>query len=135
MSWRDDLGFPFRTEMPSGSTSSRGFTTTGAPTNAWKSTRYSNLMLRDVTEARPLDLFRLFLRFDDGQSGEIDIRDLVPFDGVFAPLRDPEFFAQVRINPELGSIEWPNGADLDTQVLYSRITGQPLAGESTLATA
>lgn len=42
-------------------------------------------MLRDVTEARALDAFRLSLRFDDGQAGEIDIRDLVPFEGVFAP--------------------------------------------------
>ena len=81
-------------------------------------------MLRDVIEVRAFDAFHLSLRFDDGQTGEIDIRDIVPLDGVFTPLRDPAFFAQVRVNPELGSVEWPNGADLDTQVLYSRITGQ-----------
>ena len=92
-------------------------------------------MLRDVTEARALAPFRLFLRFDDDQTGEIDLRDLVPFDGVFARLRDPEFFAQVKVNPELGCTEWPNGADLDTQVLYSRITGQPLPGQNALASA
>lgn len=92
-------------------------------------------MLRDVAEARALASFRLSLRFDDGQTGEIDVRDLVPFDGVFAPLSDPAFFAQVRVNPELGCVEWPNGADLDTQVLYSRITGQPLPGPGALASA
>lgn len=92
-------------------------------------------MLRDVTEARALDAFRLSLRFDDGETGEIDIRDLIPFDGVFAPLRDPAFFAQVGVNRELGCVEWPNGADLDSQVLYSRITGHPLPGQNALASA
>ena len=71
-------------------------------------------MLRDVTAARALDSFRLSLRFDDGETGEIDVRDLIPFEGVFEPLRDAAFFAQVRVNSELGCVEWPNGADLDT---------------------
>ncbi|MEZ5391976.1 MAG: DUF2442 domain-containing protein [Bryobacterales bacterium] len=92
-------------------------------------------MLRDVTEARALDSFRLALRFEDGQTGEVDVRDIVPFDGVFAPLSDPDFFAQVRVNAELGCVEWPNGADLDTQVLYSRVTGQSLPGQGALTPA
>jgi len=31
---------------------------------------------------------------------------------IFEPLRDPEFFSQVRVNPETGTMEWPNGAHL-----------------------
>ncbi|MCB1019150.1 MAG: DUF2442 domain-containing protein [Bryobacterales bacterium] len=90
-------------------------------------------MLRDVAEARALDSYRLALCFDDGQTGEVDVRDIVPIDGVFAPLSDPDFFAQVRVNAELGCVEWPNGADLETQVLYSRVTGQVPPGHGALA--
>jgi hypothetical protein len=44
------------------------------------------------------------------------------FQGVFAPLRDPAYFARVSVNAELGMIGWPNGADWDPLVLYSRVT-------------
>jgi len=36
---------------------------------------------------------------------------------VFLPLRDPAFFAQVRLNEETGTIEWPNGADFAPEFL------------------
>jgi hypothetical protein len=61
------------------------------------------------------------LRFEDGVEGEIDV---VPFTGVFEILRDPTYFAQVHVNPDYGTICWPNGADLDPLVLYSLVTGQ-----------
>jgi hypothetical protein len=41
-------------------------------------------------------------------------------------LSDPDFFAQVRVNVELGSIEWPNGAILDPDILYAHVAGKPL---------
>jgi hypothetical protein len=78
-------------------------------------------MLHDVVEARPLGGHRLALRFDDGVQGEIDVATIVPFDGVFAPLRSEAEFARVFVNRELGSVSWPCGADLDTQVLYARV--------------
>ncbi len=46
--------------------------------------------------------------------------------GVFAPLRDPAYFARVRVNPDLGTICWPNDADWDPLVLYSLVTGRPI---------
>lgn len=77
---------------------------------------------------RALDGHRLWIRFEDGVEGEVELRSLVPFDGVFAPLRDPTRFAEVRVNREIGTICWPNGADLDPVVLYSHVTGRPLPG-------
>ena len=50
------------------------------------------------------------------------VRQLVEFTGVFEPLRDEAYFKQIRVNAELGTIEWPNGADLDPDVLYATVT-------------
>lgn len=83
-------------------------------------------MLKDIVEVRPLDGYRLFLRFEDGAAGEIDLAEIVRFEGVFAPLKERETFEQVRVNPEVGAVCWPNGADLDPDVLYAHITGRPI---------
>jgi hypothetical protein len=48
---------------------------------------------------------------------------MVQFTGVFEPLHDQAFFAQARVHPELGTVCWPNDADLDSDVLYSKVTG------------
>lgn len=79
------------------------------------------MMLRDVIEAKALDGYRLVITFDDGVRGGIDVATLVPFEGIFAPLRAESEFARVFVNKELGSVSWPCGADLDTQVLYARV--------------
>ena len=84
-------------------------------------------MLRDVTTAHVLDDYRLAITFDDGTTGEIDVSELVEFTGVFEPLRDPNEFSKVRVDPDLGTVCWPNGADLDPLVLYSKVTGEPIS--------
>jgi hypothetical protein len=84
-------------------------------------------MLPNVVAVSQTGPYRLRLRFDDGADGEIDIKATVSFEGVFEPLSDPEFFSQVRVDPESGTIVWPNGADLDPLVLHSRVTGQPIS--------
>ncbi|RJP75793.1 MAG: DUF2442 domain-containing protein [Candidatus Zixiibacteriota bacterium] len=83
-------------------------------------------MLKDVVFVQPLPEHHLKVRFEDGVEGIVDIHRYVGFTGVFAPLRDPGAFAQVRVNPELGVVEWECGADLDSDVLYAEITGQPV---------
>ena len=80
-------------------------------------------MLHDVLGVEPAGGYRLRLRFEDGAEGEVDVATLTSLDGVFAPLRDPSFFSQVRVEPDLGTICWPNGADIDPDVLYSAATG------------
>ena len=39
---------------------------------------------------------------------------------VFEPLKDPAYFAQVTVDAELGTVVWPNGADLAPDALYER---------------
>ncbi len=83
-------------------------------------------MLLDIVEARIVDGYLVHLRFEDGVEGEVDLSRLIRFEGVFAPLRDPKEFALLTVNVEIGTICWPNGADLDPDVLYAQVSGQPI---------
>lgn len=84
-------------------------------------------MLKDIVAVQPLEHYRMRLRFEDGVEGVVDTRQLVHLTGVFAALCDPKEFASVQVNPELGTIYWPCGADLDPDVLYARVTGQAIS--------
>jgi hypothetical protein len=70
-----------------------------------------------VTAAEVLGHYRLRLGFSDGSSRDVDLAGELR-GPVFAPLGDPEFFARVRVDEELGTVAWPNGADLDPLVLH-----------------
>ena len=83
-------------------------------------------MLKDVIAVQPRNDYRPYLRFEDGAAGEVDVTALVEFRGIFAPLRDKAVFDQVSVDTSLGTVVWPNGADLDPDVLYARVTGEPL---------
>jgi len=83
-------------------------------------------MLKDIVEVRALGGYRVHLRFEDGVQGELDLGQRIRFQGVFAPLTDEREFAKVRVDAELGTIVWPNGADLDADVLYAAGTGKPI---------
>jgi len=84
--------------------------------------RLNNPVIHDVISVEVLDGYCLRLGFDDGAIGIVDISQQIRFQGVFAPLADRAFFEQVTVNAELGSIAWPNGADLDPLVLYAMVT-------------
>ena len=55
--------------------------------------------------------------FDDGAVRTIDFTPVLTGE-IYGPLRDPEFFQQVRIDPEAHTVVWPNGADFDPETLY-----------------
>lgn len=76
--------------------------------------------LLDVTAVRHVRDHVLWLRFEDGAEGEVDLSNL-PKGPVFEPLQDVEFFRQVRVDPDLGTITWPNGADVAPESLYRRL--------------
>jgi len=86
-------------------------------------------MLKDIVSAEPLEGYRLHLRFEDGAEGTVDLTPHLSFRGVFSPLKELSYFQKVRVDRNLGTVVWPNGADLDPDVLYARITGQPIVIE------
>ncbi|MBF0191711.1 MAG: DUF2442 domain-containing protein [Magnetococcales bacterium] len=69
-----------------------------------------------VTETRYLEDFRLWLAFNDGQSGVVDLAKHL-WGPMFEPLRDKAVFRQCRLDPELDTLVWSNGADLAPEFL------------------
>jgi len=72
---------------------------------------------------------RLRLKFDDGTSGELDLSG-EEWKGVFEPLADPGYFAQVELDEELGTIVWPNGADIAPEALHRWVVSESAAAGS-----
>lgn len=68
--------------------------------------------------------YTLDLTFDDGTQRQIDFEDYLR-GPVFEPLRDPAYFAQATIDPVLGVVVWPNGADFSPEFLYYGKEGPP----------
>jgi len=91
-------------------------------------------MLKDIVAVNPLTGYQLWLTFEDGIEGIVDISQLIEFSGIFAPLQDPATFAQVQIHPELGTLIWQNGADLDPDVLYAIVSGSLIPTDSRVVT-
>ena len=61
--------------------------------------------------------YTLRLVFDDQTIQEINFAPLLKGE-LYAPLQDVALFNQVRLDPEVGTIVWPNGADFDPAVLH-----------------
>jgi Protein of unknown function (DUF2442). len=88
-------------------------------------------MAPDVKAAIPLAPYVVRVVFADGAVRDADIEPLLGGE-VFAPLRDRSEFERVMVDEELGTIAWPNGADLDPDVLYG--LEQPASSPSVLIT-
>jgi len=74
--------------------------------------------LVDITAVEVIGPYRLRLSFQDGTVGEVDFTER-EWRGVFEPLRDPDYFARVEVDPEAGTITWPNGLDMAPEPLYT----------------
>jgi hypothetical protein len=77
-------------------------------------------MLLHVREARYLRDYVVWLRFNDGAEGEIDLQNELEGE-VFEPLKNPALFQKFRVDPELQTIVWENGADMAPEFLYEHM--------------
>ncbi len=73
--------------------------------------------LYDLVEFEQIDANMLRVRFD-GQTEQIIDFEPVLYGEVCGALRGPAFFAQVRLDPEVRTLVWSNGADFDPYVLH-----------------
>lgn len=77
-------------------------------------------MAPDVKAAIPLDPYVIRVVFADGEVRDVDIEPLLS-GPVFEPLRDPAVFATVAVDETGDTIAWPNGADLDPEMIYGMV--------------
>jgi hypothetical protein len=70
-----------------------------------------------VVEAKLVKDFTLFMRFNDGAKGIVNLS--AELEGpIFKPLQDPEYFSRFHLHPDLHTVVWPNGADFAPEFLY-----------------
>lgn len=80
-------------------------------------------MILHTTEVTALPGYRLFLRFNNGAAGEVDLS--AELDGeVFEALRDPDMFATASQHPIMRTAAWANGADLAPEFLLDLMQAQ-----------
>ena len=77
-------------------------------------------MFLHVQEAKYLHDYVIWLRFNDGMEGEIDLEGELEGQ-VFQPLKDLAQFQAFHVDPELNTIAWENGADLAPEFLYENM--------------
>ncbi len=77
--------------------------------------------LVDIASVQVLDRFQVHLVFQDGTEGTIDLEHHLQ-GPIFESLRnDRRLFQSVRVDPEAGTIVWPNGADIAPDTLYQEV--------------
>lgn len=81
--------------------------------------------LVDVTAVEVIGKYRLRLTFEDGTVGDVDFSER-EWHGVFEPLRDLSYFARVAVDPEAGTIGWPDGLDMAPEPLYDEARRHPV---------
>jgi hypothetical protein len=80
-------------------------------------------MVPRIANMKYVSDYRLWLKFENGKEGEVDLRDDL-WGEVFEPLKEPEQFRKVCLDRELNTIRWANGADFAPEFLYARLTTQ-----------
>ena len=73
--------------------------------------------LFDVTDFIIVADYTLRVEFSDGSEQTINFEPIL-YGPMFGPLRDLSLFNQVQLDPEIGTLFWPTGADIDPTVLH-----------------
>jgi len=76
-----------------------------------------NHPLYRITAFERVHGYSLRLQFNDGLTRTIDFEPVLEGE-LYGPLRDPQTFAQVSLDPEVHTIVWPCGADFDPATLH-----------------
>jgi hypothetical protein len=76
-----------------------------------------------IIACKPKPNYRVWIRFDDGLEGEVDLSDLVG-KGVFEAWKSVDFFNQVKVDPKTDTLAWGDDIDLDPYVLREKILKQ-----------
>lgn len=72
-------------------------------------------MYLSIIDVKAKDNYQLLLTFSNGEKRQFDVKPYLEL-GIFQDLKDPALFASVK--PSFDSVEWPNDADIDPEVLY-----------------
>jgi hypothetical protein len=84
--------------------------------------RTVGVIMYQIVKVEPKTGYRVWIQFEDGVSGEVDLSDLVG-KGVFERWTDEKEFRKVYIDDETGTIAWPGEIDLAPDALYKDIAG------------
>jgi len=77
-------------------------------------------MILHVTDVQYLQNYQLKLTFNDGVTGIADLSNEL-WGAMFEPLKDPDLFSTAKLDKELDTVVWENGADLAPEFLRSLI--------------
>ncbi len=76
-----------------------------------------------IIDVRALPKFNIWVKFQDGAEGKVDLSDLAG-KGVFSKWLEPGFFELVAVDKESHTVTWPGGIDLSPESLYEDISGK-----------
>ena len=79
-----------------------------------------------ILKVAPVGGHFLEIEFSDGLRKRVDVNPLLT-GPVFEPLRDPQYFKRVMVDPICGTVVWPNGADLAPEALYDLAASESVA--------
>jgi hypothetical protein len=79
-----------------------------------------------ITDMEQVGTYSLKVTFNEGTTKRVNLRPLL-WGEVFEPLRDPDQFSTAYLDQKMGTIAWPNGADLAPEALYELEEEQAVA--------
>jgi hypothetical protein len=77
-------------------------------------------MFKYIKNARYLHDYVIWVRFNDGIEGEVDLEQELTGE-IFGPLKDKELFKSFKVDSVLETIVWENGADLAPEFLRDNV--------------
>ena len=77
-------------------------------------------MFLHVTDAKYLHDYVIWVKFNDGIEGEVDLENELSGE-IFGPLKDKTLFQSFKVDPTIETIVWENGADLAPEFLREKV--------------